>query len=92
MSEAPIRRRAVVHGRVQGVYFRDTARQQAREIGVSGWVRNRPDGTVEAVLEGAFEAVQRMLQFLGTGPPRARVTEVAVTEERPEGLPGFEIR
>jgi acylphosphatase len=92
MSDAPIRRRAVVHGRVQGVFFRDSTRQQARAFGVGGWVRNRPDGTVEAVLEGSADAVQEMLHYLHAGPPRARVSRVEVSDERPEGLSEFEVR
>ena len=86
-----IRRRAIVHGRVQGVFFRDTARQQAQKLGLSGWVRNCADGTVEAVLEGDPHAVQEMLQELRSGPPRARVDRVEVTDEPPEGLSGFAI-
>jgi acylphosphatase len=91
MQGEPIRRRAIVHGRVQGVFFRDTARQKARKLGLSGWVRNCADGTVEAVLEGDPHAVQEMLQELRSGPPRARVERVDVTEEPPEGLGGFQI-
>jgi acylphosphatase len=91
MQGEPIRRRAIVHGRVQGVFFRDTARQKARELGLSGWVRNCADGTVEAILEGDPHAVQEMLQELRSGPPRAHVNRVDVTEEPPEGLSGFQI-
>jgi acylphosphatase len=92
MSETPIRRHATVYGDVQGVFFRDSTRRQARAQGVGGWVRNRPDGSVEAVLEGPPDAVQRMLQFLTDGPPHARVERVEVNEEEPEGLRAFEIR
>ena len=91
MHTQPVRRRAVVHGHVQGVFFRDSARQKARALGVSGWVRNRPDGAVEAVVEGPDDAVQAMLQELRTGPPRARVDRVEVTDEPAAGLSGFEI-
>ena len=91
MQGEMIRRRAIVHGRVQGVFFRDTARQKARELALSGWVRNCADGTVEAVVEGNPHAVQEMLQELRSGPPRARVDRVDVTEEPPEGLSGFQI-
>jgi acylphosphatase len=91
MQGDPIRRRAIVHGRVQGVFFRDTARQKARGLGLSGWVRNRADGTVEAVIEGDPHAVQEMLQELRSGPPRARVDRVDVTDEPPEGLSGFAV-
>jgi acylphosphatase len=92
MDADRIRRRVVVHGRVQGVFFRDSARERARAHGVSGWVRNRSDGAVEAVLEGPAEAVDRVVRFLETGPPRAEVMDVEVSEEEPEGLSGFEIR
>jgi acylphosphatase len=87
-----VRRRAVVHGRVQGVFFRDSTRQRARAHGIAGWVRNRADGTVEAVIEGEPEAVQRLLRFLETGPPHAHVDRVEVSNEEPEGLTGFAIR
>lgn len=92
MPVQAIRRRAVVYGRVQGVFFRDTTRERAQVHGVAGWVCNRADGAVEAVLEGRPEAVERVLRFLETGPPRAQVRSVAVSEEAPEGLSGFEIR
>jgi acylphosphatase len=67
-------------------------RERARAHGVSGWVCNRPDGAVEAVLEGDAEAVERVLRFARTGPPRAEVSEVEVSDEQPEGLSGFEVR
>jgi acylphosphatase len=86
-----IRRRVIVHGQVQGVFFRDTARQRARAHGVAGWMRNRPDGTVEAVFEGPTEAVERLVRFCETGPPRASVERVEVVEEEPEGLTGFDV-
>jgi acylphosphatase len=87
-----VRRRLAIRGRVQGVFFRDTIRQRARAHGVAGWARNRADGAVEVVLEGPAEAVERVLRFAETGPPRADVTSVEVTTERPEGLRDFEIR
>jgi acylphosphatase len=87
-----IRRRAIIHGRVQGVFFRDTARRQAESRGVAGWIANRPDGTVEAVFEGEPEAVESMLRFSRQGPRGASVERVDVTEEQPEGLSGFAIR
>lgn len=87
-----IRRRAVVHGRVQGVFFRDTARRHADSRGVSGWISNRPDGAVEAVFEGEPDAVESMLRFCREGPRGATVERVDVTEEEPEGLSGFAIR
>jgi acylphosphatase len=88
---APIRRRIVVSGRVQGVFFRDTARERARAHGVAGWAHNRDDGTLEAVFEGDPDAVERLLRFCETGPPRASVTSVDVSEEAPEGLTGFDV-
>ena len=91
-DEQTIRRRAIVHGRVQGVFFRDSTRERANAHGVAGWVTNRRDGTVEAVLEGPPDAVQQVLRFLHTGPPHANVDHVDVTEEQPEGLAGFSIR
>ncbi|HET7051117.1 MAG TPA: acylphosphatase [Solirubrobacteraceae bacterium] len=91
-DEARIRRRAIVHGRVQGVFFRDSTRQRANAHGVAGWVSNRSDGAVEAVLEGPPEAVDRVLRFLETGPPHAAVDRVDVSDEEPEGLTGFSVR
>jgi acylphosphatase len=87
-----IRRRAIVHGRVQGVFFRDTTRREAAARGVAGWVRNRPDGTVEAVFEGEPDAVEALLAFCREGPRGAAVERVEVTDEQPEGLAGFEVR
>lgn len=87
-----IRRRVTVRGEVQGVFFRDTARQRAEAHGVSGWISNRRDGAVEAVLEGRPEAVERLVRFMEIGPPRAQVEDVEVVEEEPEGVTGFEVR
>jgi acylphosphatase len=87
-----IRRRAVVHGNVQGVFFRDSARRAADQAGVAGWVANNDDGTVEAVFEGDEDAVESMLAFCREGPARADVERVDVSEEEPEGLSGFEVR
>jgi acylphosphatase len=93
MSPESIRRRVVVHGRVQGVFFRDSTRERADAEGVAGWACNRGDGAVEVVLEGPAEAVERVLAFLREGPRRARVESVDVLEDgRPEGLHRFEIR
>jgi acylphosphatase len=86
-----IRRRVIVHGRVQGVFFRDTTRRMASTRGVAGWVRNNPGGTVEAVFEGAEDAVGSMVRFCEQGPRGASVERVEVLEEEPEGLDGFEI-
>jgi len=87
-----IRRRGVVHGFVQGVFFRDTVRRAALGAGVAGWVRNTRDGTVEAVLEGEPEAVERLVALCHRGPSGARVDYVEVFEEQLEDLPGFSIR
>ncbi|MDX3071407.1 acylphosphatase [Streptomyces sp. NPDC088354] len=87
-----IRRSVIVSGDVQGVFFRDTCRRTALEEGVSGWVRNLPDGSVESVFEGSAEAVGRMVEWAHEGSPLAIVDRVRVHEEEPEGLTGFEIR
>jgi acylphosphatase len=92
VSPDPVRRRITVHGRVQGVFFRDSMRERARAHGVSGWVRNCGDGSVEAVLEGPAEAVERVVRFAETGPSRAEVESVDVRDETVEGLSCFEIR
>jgi acylphosphatase len=91
MSEQA-RRRVVVRGNVQGVFFRDSCRQKARSRGVAGWVTNRPDGAVEAVFEGDAGAVQAMVDWCGQGPRGADVTSVDESTEEPEGLSGFDIR
>jgi acylphosphatase len=91
MSE-PVRRRVVVHGSVQGVFFRDTARRKAGARGVAGWITNRPDGAVEAVFEGAPDAVAALVDFCRHGPRGADVESLDETSEEPEGLSGFEIR
>lgn len=87
-----IRNRVLISGRVQGVYFRDTYRRLALQHGVTGWVRNLPDGRVEAVLEGPPEEVHRLVDWARQGPSSATVTSVTVREERPEGLATFVIR
>ena len=87
-----IRRRVVVSGQVQGVFFRDTCRRQARAYGVTGWVRNCPDGTVEAVFEGESEDVEAMIEWVRKGPPTAQVDRVAVTEEQAVGERSFQVR
>jgi acylphosphatase len=86
-----IRRRVVVSGAVQGVFFRASCRAQADRLGVYGWVRNVDDGTVEAVFEGQAEAVQAMAAWCRRGPSGARVDRVDVLDEPPRGLTGFEI-
>jgi acylphosphatase len=87
-----IRRRVIVHGLVQGVFFRDSTRRLAQRHGVSGWVANRPDGAVEAVFEGEADAVERLVGFSREGPRGAQVKSVEVTEEKPQGLSGFAVR
>jgi acylphosphatase len=87
-----IRQRVVVHGLVQGVFFRDSLRERARQHGVAGWVRNTWDGTVEAVFEGEADAVDRLVSFCERGPRGARVERVEVDDEVPEGLTGFSVR
>lgn len=87
-----IRRRCVVHGLVQGVFFRDSTRQRAQQHGVAGWVRNTPEGTVEAVFEGPEDAVERLVAFAERGPRGARVDRVEVFDEEPESLTGFAVR
>jgi acylphosphatase len=83
--------RIVVRGRVQGVFFRDGVREQARARGVAGWVRNRADGSVEAVLEGARPAIDRVIDWCRVGPPHAEVDDVEVRWEEPAGLAGFRV-
>ncbi|MDQ3629206.1 MAG: acylphosphatase [Actinomycetota bacterium] len=83
--------RVVVHGHVQGVFFRDSCRQEAAAAGLSGWVRNTPKHTVEAVFEGQADAVGRMVDWCRTGPSRAQVTDVEVHQETPEGLMDFAV-
>jgi acylphosphatase len=86
-----IRRRVVVHGRVQGVFFRDSVRRLAEREGVAGRARNVPDGTVEAVFEGEPAAVERLVDFCRLGPPHASVERVEVTEEKPTGERAFRV-
>jgi acylphosphatase len=92
MSSETIRRRLVVRGNVQGVFYRDSARHAARNEGVSGWAANRSDGTVEVVLEGPPEAVESVVGYCRRGPSSAEVQDVDEHEETPEGLTGFQIR
>ena len=92
MTGSPVRRRIRASGRVQGVFFRDATQRAAEREGVAGWVRNRSDGTVEAVFEGAADAVERMVELCRRGPGRAEVSALDVVEEEAEGLSGFEVR
>ena len=86
-----IRTRAVIRGHVQGVFFRDSVRRRALTEGVSGWVRNKRDGTVEAVFEGEPEQVERLVAFVREGPRGARVDRIETFAEEPEGLTGFAV-
>ena len=89
---ARVRRRVLVDGRVQGVFFRDTCRREAAVAGIEGWVRNLADGRVEAVFEGEADAVQRLVDWCRAGPPRATVTRAEVHVEEPQGERGFRVR
>jgi acylphosphatase len=91
VNSSLVRRRVLAHGFVQGVFFRDTVRGRAYATGISGWVRNNRDGTVEAVFEGDPENVERLVAFCRTGPRGARVDRIEVFEEEPEGLAGFRV-
>jgi acylphosphatase len=83
------RARVVVRGRVQGVFFRVETRDRARSLGLSGWVRNAPDGSVEAVFEGDRERIESMLAWCRRGPSLAQVDEVQAEWEEPVGEEGF---
>ena len=86
-----VRKRVIVHGRVQGVFFRDTTRRMAESRGVAGWVRNNPDGSVEAAFEGPADAVDAMVRYVHEGPRGAGVEKVDVFDEDPEHPTGFRI-
>jgi acylphosphatase len=86
-----IRVRVVVEGRVQGVFYRDSCRREAQRLGVSGWVRNRADGSVEVVAEGPRERVEDLLTWCRQGPPRASVTGLSVTDEAPAAERSFRV-
>ena len=92
MNDDRVRKRVVVHGQVQGVFFRDSTQSKAQSRGVDGWVTNRPDGAVEAVFEGDPDAVAALVEFCRRGPRGADVGSVEETSEDPEGLDGFRIR
>ncbi|MFZ0448088.1 MAG: acylphosphatase [Desulfatiglandaceae bacterium] len=88
----PIRMRLIVEGRVQGVFFRDSTRRQAGMLGVTGWVRNRPDGTVEVLAEGPEIAVQKLVAWCRRGPSRARVDHLNDEREPWQGeFESFEV-
>lgn len=86
-----IRRHVVVRGAVQGVFFRDSCRQQAERHRVSGWVTNRADGAVEAVFEGQLDDVEALVTWVRSGPPRARVDRVEVEVAEPQGDRRFRV-
>ena len=92
MPEPTIRRRVRAHGRVQGVFFRDSVRREAEARGVAGWASNEPDGTVEAVFEGAQADVDALVELSRGGPGHSEVERLDVQEEEPEGLDGFRVR
>ena len=87
-----VRRRVIVSGRVQGVFFRGACERVAVDLGVHGSVRNRRDGTVEVIVEGAQEAVEQLVDWCRMGPRQANVTGVEVVEEQPTGELGFVVR
>jgi acylphosphatase len=87
-----VRRRVLVVGRVQGVWFRESCRDQALAAGVAGWVRNLADGRVEVVLEGPPAAVDEFVTWCRRGPRRARVDGIEVVDETPVGERGFRVR
>jgi acylphosphatase len=92
VSDDVVRRRVIIRGRVQGVFFRDSVRERAGASGVAGWVRNCPEGAVEAVFEGPSASVDALVHFCETGPSHARVEGVEVVEEPPSGESGFRVR
>ena len=89
---AVIRRRVVVTGRVQGVFFRDSCMREANRLGVRGWALNRDDGRVEAVFEGEPDAVEEIIEWARSGPAHAYVTNIEVVDEQPAAERGFQIR
>lgn len=91
MSSNPVARRVVVHGLVQGVFFRDSCRREADRAGVTGWVRNEPDGSVGALFEGSEEDVDHLVRWCHEGPPRARVERVDVIEAAPTRTTTFDV-
>jgi acylphosphatase len=92
MTRERTRSRVIVRGNVQGVFFRDSCRREARSRDVAGWVTNRPDGAVEAVFEGEREAVDALVEWCRHGPRGADVESVDESLEDPEGLSDFDVR
>ena len=91
MTSQTVARTVHVHGRVQGVLFRDSCRREAERHGLAGWVRNEPDGSVRACFEGDPDAVQALVSWCRTGPSRAHVERVDLDEEAPIGRHGFDV-
>jgi acylphosphatase len=89
---AKVARHLSISGRVQGVFYRAWAREQANELGVAGWIRNRPDGHVEAHVEGDEQAVEQMIEKLRRGPPAAQVEELRTWDVEPCDFDSFEVR
>ena len=87
-----LRRRVVAHGLVQGIWFRESARRRADELGIAGWVRNRADGAVEAELEGPPEDIEVLTDWFRRGPSGAQVERLEVEEAAPTGEAGFSVR
>ena len=93
MMESGERAHVYISGQVQGVFFRDSARERAEQLGLAGWVRNLPDGRVEAIFEGPSEKVREMVRWCEEGPSHAEVEDVEAEIEASEGdLEGFEVR
>jgi len=92
MDQDRVRTRALVSGRVQGVWFRQSTADEARLLGVDGWVRNLPGGSVEAIFEGSPHAVAAALAYVAHGPERAAVDGVVTFTETPMGERGFTVR
>jgi acylphosphatase len=87
-----VRAHVRVRGRVQGVFFRAETRERARSLGLGGWVRNAPDGTVESAFEGERERVESLVRWMGRGPSLAHVEDIEVAWEEPQGESGFDVR
>lgn len=92
MSDDTVTRRLRIHGRVQGVYYRASMVAEATRLGLHGWVRNRADGSVEALAQGGAPAVQALVDWARRGPPQALVERVDVADAEPQTLPPFEQR
>ena len=92
MSDETVTRQLRIHGRVQGVYYRASMVAEATRLGLHGWVRNRADGSVEALAHGGAPAVQALVDWAWRGPPQALVERVDVADAEPQTLPPFEQR